>query len=229
MINRWPEGRKRGVILWCPGEIPATKNKLALTTVVEETSMCTRKIILGIALVLFSWSVDAQQAEKWELRSPDGAIRFVVSLKKNGAGGKALQYEVASVKQGESTPVIEASPLGIRRADQQFAENLSFVAKTAIKTIDEKYRMLIGRQTEARNHARELGLTFKNNKGALLQVVLRAYNDGVAFRYVFPERSGVPRTVKEELTGFNLPDNGKLWAQRFDKPHRSCTLKTVSR
>ena len=45
----------------------------------------------------------------------------------------------------------------------------------------------------------------------------RAYDDGVAFCYRFPETTDGIYTVTSEATGFGLPRNGKMWAQPHDR------------
>jgi len=78
--------------------------------------------------------------------------------------------------------------------------------------------MKVGRQLQIRNNANELTLSFKNDKGSTIQLVLRAYNDGVAFKYVFPEKSEKKYTINQELTGFKVSTNGKVWMQPYDVP-----------
>ncbi len=161
--------------------------------------------------------VSCQPAKKmWELNSPSNNLRITVAATEDGE--TTLVYKVDRLKDGQSVAVIENSPLGIDRKDQQFSAGLEFVSNGEVKTIDETYTMHIGRQTECRNHANELELTFRNRQGSLIKLVLRAYNDGVAFRYVFPEKSDSAFTILRELTGFKVPETGKAWVQRYDIP-----------
>lgn len=170
-------------------------------------------ILFGVTGLLAS----CQPGEKnWELNSPDNSIKITVSATESGE--TSLVYKVDRMNEGQATAVIENSPLGIERKDQQFSTQLKFVSKSEVTTIDETYRMLIGRQAECRNHANELELTFENEQGSPMQIVLRAYNDGVAFRYVFPGKTDSSLTVVRELTGFKVPANGKAWIQPYDVP-----------
>ena len=172
-----------------------------------------------ILLTVAGLFASCQPAEKmWELNSPENNLRITVAATEGGE--TSLVYKVDRVKDGQAITVVENSPLGIERKDQQFSSGLKFVSKSEVKTIDETYTMAIGRQTEIRNHANELELTFKNQQGSLIQLVVRAYNDGVAFRYVFPEKSDSAFTVVRELTGFKVPETGKAWIQRYDVPSK---------
>lgn len=57
-------------------------------------------------------------------------------------------------------------------------------------------------------------LTFENNKGDRIQFIVRASNDGVAFRYNFPRGdSTLVYTVEEEVTEFLVNGKGKTWLQ----------------
>lgn len=154
----------------------------------------------------------------WALNSPDKNIRISVKLEEKKGQKALLVYQVDRLKEGKTISVIESSPLGIIRKDQQFGSGLLFVSKETVKVIDEKYTMSIGRQAEIRNNANELALMFENEKGSLIQLVLRAYNDGVAFKYVFPGKSDSVYTVTRELTGFKIPVAGKAWLEMYDKP-----------
>ncbi|MGL6269836.1 MAG: glycoside hydrolase family 97 catalytic domain-containing protein, partial [Chitinophagaceae bacterium] len=152
--------------------------------------------------------------QSWELKSPDNSIRMTVSQVANRE--TSLEYKVDVIRDGKAIVVLENSPLGIVRKDQHFSNNLSFVSKGEIKTIDETYQMLTGRQRLCRNKANELELTFKNQEGSLITIVWRVYDDGVAFNYMFPEKSDKLFTITRELTGFKIPENGKAWIEKYD-------------
>src|SRR5262249_52123556 len=108
--------------------------------------------------------------------------------------------------------VVADSPLGIRRADQDFdAATLTFVGATDFRTIDERYTMRSGKRRERHVVARERTIHFKNPAGAPIDITLRAQNDGVAFRYEFPDRSRDVKTVLEEATGFCVPAQSTAW------------------
>jgi len=172
------------------------------------------KPVLLFALVFAILSCQSSKEKTWELNSPDKSIRLTVSAVANRE--TSLEYQVDVIRDGKTNAAVESSPLGIVRKDQQFSNNLSFVSKGEIKNIDESYQMLTGRQSVCLNHANELELTFKNQEGSLMQLVVRAYDDGVAFKYVFPEKSDSLFTVTRELTGFKIPENGKTWIEKYD-------------
>ncbi len=174
------------------------------------------KSFLFLALAFVIASCQSAKEKKWELNSPGNNIRITVSESANRE--TSLEYKVDVIQGGKTNVAVESSPLGIVRKDQQFSNNLSFVSAGDVKIIDETYKMIIGRQSEISNKANEMELTFKNENGSQIQLVLRAYNDGVAFKYVFPEKSDSLYTVTSELSGFKIPVNGKAWIQPYDVP-----------
>jgi hypothetical protein len=50
--------------------------------------------------------------------------------------------------------------------------------------------------------------------------VLRAHDDGAAFRYRFPERGLDVKTVTEEHTGFHIPDGSTAWLLPHQEVHK---------
>jgi len=179
---------------------------------------CSYHFLLLMVMIYIPFSGYPSSETRWTLNSPDNNICITVSNVKSSEQKFLLLYQVDIKRDGNIIPVLEPSPLGLIREDQKFQENLVFVSKSGIKTIDEKFRMIIGRQIECRNYANEIELTFKNKEESIIILVLRAYNDGVAFKYVFPGKSDNTYTVTRELTGFKIPENGRAWMESYDKP-----------
>jgi hypothetical protein len=115
-----------------------------------------------------------------------------------------------------SKPVIADSPIGIRRTDEAFVDNLTFVNVSEVTNIDERYTTMHGKRREHVVNGRERVVSFANARNARVDVILRAHDDGVAFRYRFPDfggSGGEMVTVAEELTGFRVPDGSTGWLQ----------------
>jgi hypothetical protein len=103
------------------------------------------------------------------------------------------------------------------RSDQEFTDNLEFVAATKAREVDETYTMPHGKRRVCRDHCNEATMKLRNAGGAMVEIVVRAYDDGVALRYRFPESSDQTYTATKELTGFKLYSNGKVWLHPYDK------------
>lgn len=168
-------------------------------------------IIFSLFLIIFYTNFSF--AQSWQVSSPNGKIR--ATIQQLGGDG-SLRYYVDYIENNQPQTVIEASKLGLTRIDQSFSQNLTYETSNTT-TIDENYSMLIGKKLQLRNNANELTLTFHNPNNAKLQIILRAYNDGVAFRYRFPETANSIHYVTEDKTTFQLPTtSGKAWVQGYD-------------
>ena len=98
---------------------------------------------LGILTLLFLFSVSCERAKT--VKSPDQSIVLKVSL--DGEGKPAFSI----VHTGDL--IIDSSPLGIifNGGDLDFTQSLKQVGFSET-IIDEKYTMLVGKQTKRRNH-----------------------------------------------------------------------------
>ncbi|HUG55121.1 MAG TPA: glycoside hydrolase family 97 catalytic domain-containing protein, partial [Vicinamibacteria bacterium] len=151
-------------------------------------------------------------AEEWSVASPDGRRAIVLAL--HADGRLAWRATLAG------TAVLQDSPLGIRRADQSFTEGLRLAGASETTAVDERYETPHGKRRLHHARGRERTLSFTNAGGARLEVVLRAHDDGVAFRYRFPETDATLRTVTQEQTGFGVPAGSTGWLLPHHMPSR---------
>ena len=165
---------------------------------------------LAVCLVLLSCD-QKKNINQWSLTSPSGKTGATIYLSESS--GKLI-YKTFLVNGGDSTTLTLESPLGLIMSQQNFAENLRFTGLDSA-LVDEEYTLMSGKQLSNRNYAKELTLKFQNSNAGKMNVVFRAYDDGIAFRYQFSELQ-VGDTVLQELTGFYLPDNGQAWLQPYD-------------
>jgi hypothetical protein len=147
--------------------------------------------------------------EQWALASPGAVVTIEVDL---GADG-TLSYRV---KHRDRT-VVGRSRLGVVRTDQVFDTALELrSAEKPTSEVDE-YTMPHGRRRHVRVEGRARTLVLANPSGARLAVDLRAYDDGVAFRYRFPD-SPAEVTLIGELTTVSLAEDGEVWLQPTQDP-----------
>ena len=155
----------------------------------------------------------AKEKTDWLVISPSGNIQFKIVLSETNQ----LMYNVAIIEQGVEKQVIANSPLGIRRGDETFIQNMKFVSTDPVITIDETFSLPVGKRKIVNSEANELTINFENENGAPFQIVIRAANDGVAFRYRFPNFDENLQSVEEEITGFAIAGEGKTWIAPYDK------------
>src|SRR3954465_9934665 len=75
-------------------------------------------------------------------------------------------------------------------------------------------------KSEHRVAAQERTVSFKNASGGRLEIFLHAQNDGVAFRYRFPEHLSNDKFVSEEITGFHVPQGSTGWLMPQQEVHK---------
>ena len=152
-------------------------------------------------------------AQSWQINSPNNKIRVtILRIETDGT----LKYVVEYLENNQTQTIIEQSNLGVSRIDQSFYNNLTF-ENSSTALIDENYSMSIGKQLHLRNNANEITLNFRNSNNSKFQVIFRAYNDGIALRYRFPETSNNTYYVTEDKTTFQIPvNNSKTWIQGYD-------------
>ncbi len=190
--------------------------------------MKTFCMLIASMISILSQVVAAGTGEKdaWSVASPDGLTTVTLSLmapsgEADYPADRARLYYRIQRRQGETrTEILPWSPLGIERSDQKFVDSLRFVGVGKLQTIDETYEALHGKRSVRRSWAKQQDFSFQNSAGAALQVTFRVANDGVAFRYEFPERDASRRTVLSEASGFRVPESSLAWIQPYQEPSK---------
>jgi hypothetical protein len=160
-----------------------------------------------------------------QVASPDKNV--VLNFKLSAAGEPT--YELAYKKK----PVIKTSKLGIDTKDVAPMLNGFTVDKTENATFDETWAPVWGEEKSIRNNYNELLVTLsqKAQKGRYIRIRFRVFNDGVGFRYEFPEQPGLNYfVIKEEKTQFALAgDHKAFWLPGdYDTQEYSTTTSNLS-
>lgn len=140
----------------------------------------------------------------WTLNSPDEKITITVRQQDDGS----LSY--CAAKYGKH--ILEESMLGIRTDLGDFIKDLAF-EREETASIREEYSIPAGKKEIYINHANELALLFKAHRSEFI-VRLRAFDDGIAFRYEINHSDGSSLLVNREMTEFRIsPVYGSMWLQ----------------
>jgi alpha-glucosidase len=147
-------------------------------------------------LLFLALPVIAQK--KIEMRSPDRNIVFSLRVTEKGP-----VYRV----EYKGKTLIEDSGLSLSfKEDGDFGADLS-VRKPRFRDVDETYDLVVGKTKTVRNQYREAFIPFTERGGAQRQInlVVRAFNDGLAFRYEFPEQENwTSYTLTDEHSTFKI-------------------------
>lgn len=117
----------------------------------------------------------------------------------------------------DGQPVFDGSRLGLQRDDHDFSQ-LAVRAVVGPTPVYDRYQLLYGKRRELTSDAAELIVQCTSAGGRPLEVIVRAFDDGVAFRYRFPDDDPTVHTVAEELTSFRFASPGRAWIQPHDLP-----------
>jgi alpha-glucosidase len=161
---------------------------------------------MSISRCFFLLALTAAASGAATVTSPDGQVRFTVAASPEGR----LSYSVTMRGQ----PVIETSPLGIVVDGVNLGEKAALGRSERYST-NQTYP-LYGAWSPAADRSNGARIALKHNpSGAGYTLDVRAYNDGVAFRFVVPGAAGTSR-VPDEATAFRLPAGSTVWVHDFE-------------
>ncbi len=164
------------------------------------------RLLMGSLLLILFPAMAGASGARWSLISPDGRREIDVSLDSG-----QLNYQ--AVLDGKV--VIQKSPLGVRRDDQDFEHNLVFENAGSVENRREKYELFAGVQPWVNHRVNFRELTFHNANGTPMRLDLAASDEGVAFRYRFTQTNDDVRIIESESTGFTVPMNARGWLQPY--------------
>jgi alpha-glucosidase len=130
------------------------------------------------------------QESRAVVTSPGGRNRAEFFLTPSG-GGSRPRFRVSF----DGRPVVLPSPLGVDLADGPGLGDDTVIESSRTRTIDETYAQFPGKRSRVVDRCSEAVVSLRERAapGRRWQVLLRAFDDGIAFRYRFPARAGWPR------------------------------------
>ncbi len=158
--------------------------------------------LLVSAYLLTALFVQAQK--KISFASPDKKITFSLQLTKSSP--------VYSVSYNNKK-IIDGSPLVLQFDNGSFDKNLK-INTPSFKDTTEQYDLVVGKAKHVTSHYRELTIPLQQLKFPFRQVNIkvRAFNEGIAFRYEFPKQDTASLTLLNENTSFKFVGNPQLHA-----------------
>ncbi len=168
----------------------------------------TRSLAFGqamVAIAIFALPSAAHAQDTLAIRSPDRRNEVVVEVREG-----RLTYRV----NRDGRPLLLPSQLGFEfRGAPRLRDSVRIVS-SARNSVDESWTQPWGEVARVRDHHHELRVSVAEAAPRAREFVLavRAFNDGVAFRYELPEQAGLRDfEISEELTQFNLADDARSW------------------
>ena len=158
----------------------------------------------------------AQLSEAQVLKSPDGKLEMRFAI----VHGVPM-YELDC----DGKPVLLPSRLGFELIGRESLDQGFTLKDASTSSFDETWKPVWGEEAEIRNHYNELFVKMekpakapllaggKQGKDAdVMYIRFRLYNDGLGFRYEFPQENALTYfMIKEELTEFALTGDHTAW------------------
>ena len=159
-----------------------------------------QSVLLSLSFLMMSaWGLQAE-----DLKSPNG--RLVMHFEVDGMGCPVytLSYK--------GKPVIKRSRLGLEAEDFSLREGFQ-LQKAETATFDETWKPVWGEVSSIRNHYNELAVTLHQPKeDRTIRIRFRLYDDGLGFRYEFPEQKNlVYFVIKDEYSEFAMAGDHKAF------------------
>ena len=158
---------------------------------------------LGAALLA---AASAQGQPLASASSPDGGVKVEVSLDGDGRAAYAVS------RNGKA--ILAPSKLGFLLTDAVKIDRRLSITGQEVRDFDESWTQPWGEWKTIRNRYRELKVHFKETTAVarVFSVTFRLYEDGVGFRYEFPEQPNLAQTnIADELTEFVFASDGTAW------------------
>ena len=177
---------------------------------------------------------DAATGAPMTVSSPDGNLSISVALASKAQpymAGERLYYRVAY----KGIPVLADSPLGLDLSGAGALDHDFEVVGTEKRTNDSTWENAFGAKRTVPDRYNELvvSLREKNAPNRKMDVVLRAYDEGVAFRYVLPKQDAIGEfAIAQEMTGFYFAHDASAFALnlgRYDTSNEGEYARTALR
>ncbi|MDR6093613.1 alpha-glucosidase [Stenotrophomonas sp. SORGH_AS321] len=159
---------------------------------------------LGLALLLASPVLLAATVPSASVESPGKILKVTLQV-----DGGTARYQV----QRLGDTVVDASKLGFELRDGRLDRDFE-ITGSSTRRFDETWEQPWGERRLTRNHYNELTVSLRQTTGdrRRLDVVFRVFDDGVGFRYVFPQQPGLAEAIiDEELTEFAIAQHSTAW------------------
>jgi len=176
-------------------------------------------IMLQATILFISAGLNLPAAEN--LKSPDGKVVVSVDVK-DGRPYWNVSYG--------ANRIIQDGLLGIETAPDNFSGTYKLAGRET-SSGDTTWKPVWGFLSQVRDNYNELTVRLQETAGAkrMVHVVLRAYNEGVAVRYVFPEQPALKEvTVKKMLTEFRFGGDQVVYTAR-DYQYGNVTISRMKK
>ena len=138
-----------------------------------------------------------------EVSSPEGSLTVRFEQTADGGIGYSVQ------RDGES--VITTSPLGFLTEEQDLSNGFAVIGHNK-HSYSSEWETVWGEERVIQDNHNTLRVNLKHESGILMDVEFRVFDDGFAFRYLFPKQPQQTLTVTDELTAYRFTQGAEAWS-----------------
>jgi alpha-glucosidase len=153
------------------------------------------KLLLLLCLCLPVSTLLAQSAKSYHIKSPNGEIDLAITT------GTAVIWSV----KHEDTEVISPSTISMTLAGGEVLGKNAVVKSAKTSSADTWFNTPIYKKDRVHDQYNQVTINFKSDYA----VVFRAYDDGVAYRFITQKKGEI--TVVDEEANFNFKDDNKAY------------------
>lgn len=139
-----------------------------------------------------------------EVSSPDGHLRLTFDVDDHNR----MNYQISV----NDTLLVAPSQLGFIAQDGVNLSEGFRVVGTDFSAADETWTQPWGENKTLRNHYNEMAVHLSDAASTKLTLRFRVFNDGVGFRYEYDVADADSILITDELTAFNIAQNGISWS-----------------
>jgi alpha-glucosidase len=142
----------------------------------------------------------------YEIYSPDNDLKVMIQPQEDGC----LTYSFTA----NGTELIRESALGFKLESQALVPAVGWkIENVSNRKVREDWKPLWGKRSVVKDHFNELVFDLSNPSGKpeRMQLLVRSYDDGIAFRYQVPGETGESVKVESELTAYNFVGDYTAW------------------
>ncbi len=160
--------------------------------------------ICALSLAFFISCTNQEKTNSYQISSPNAKNKITFEIKEG--------IPVYRVAHG-NTMILNDSDLGFVFKDRDSLCGNFEVNASNTSGFDESWEQIWGEKKIIRNHYNELSVMLKERSGyeRELEIQFRAFDDGIALRYIYQRQGKDSLVIMDELTTFNLTDDGDAW------------------
>ena len=162
----------------------------------------TKLLLMLLTVTFFS---DVFCKESYTLKSPNEKISVDFQLTSAGEPVYSVSHSGAII--------LKESKLGIVRSDEDFSTNLILDSVSNVSVVSDKYTLLHGKRLNSNYTGNKKIFYVKNANSKIMEIIFQVSNDGVAFRYHFPEKTDSPVEIFKEVTSYHFDLSAKAFLQ----------------